>query len=748
MNEDAIELFCSCVPGTERATGEELRALGAERVRPLTGGVSFFGEAPTALRVCLWSRLAGRVTHVAERVDARDAEALYTGLHGIAWERLVAPGASIAVRARGVNEQLRNTHFTELKAKDAVCDRLREARGLRPDVDTEAPDALIEVRLREKRATVSIELSGETLHRRGYLLDSDGDEAALLCAQAAGLLSLCGWDGADETGALVDPSCGEGMVVLEAALAACDGAPGLTRERWGFFGWSLFDEQAWRLLLDEADGRLERGLEALSSRDEGDAASVRFRGFSASSPAVSRARARARRAGLSRVVSFEHDEGAAAAVAAQGLGDAGRRVLIAMQQPRRDAASRAVELAAASAFADASRAAGERGRFAVAGCAPAEALFDAPVIEATLGAGRAEAHVAVFERPPAQPHELLVPDTAGGAEHRVEVLEEGTAQFAARLFKNCRDRRKWARREGVGCYRLYDADLPDYAVAIDVYEGAGDNAQTLYLHVAEYAPPASVDPARARRRLADVLAVSAEVMGVRPEHVFVKTRVRDSGGSQYAAAGASSYVCTVEEGGHLFEVDLSGHLDTGLFLDHRPLRRRIGQDAAGKRFLNLFAYTGAASVYAAGAGAAETCTVDLSQNYLDWARRNMALNGFTGPEHSFERADACSWITACRRSPRRFDLVYVDPPTFSNSKAMGSRTFDVQRDHVELLIGVSRLLAPGGLALFSCNLRSFKPDEEALARYGVQLVDVSAQSIPHDFARTPRIHRCYEVRRA
>ena len=252
---------------------------------------------------------------------------------------------------------------------------------------------------------------------------------------------------------------------------------------------------------------------------------------------------------------------------------------------------------------------------------------------------------------------------------------------------------------------------------------------------------------RAQRRFDDVLAIAPVALGVRPDHVFAKTRRRDKGGSQYRDAGSRSYVTHIDEGGYLLEVDFSGYLDTGIFLDHRITRQLVGSKAAGKRFLNLFAYTGTATVHAAGGGAVETTTVDLSQTYLDWARRNMEANGFDGPEHSFERADVMAWITECRRKPLRYDLIFADPPTFSNSKAMGKRTWDVQRDHVELLIGASRLLTEGGEIVFSCNLRSFKPDVDALARYGVVLENITAQTIPHDFERNPRIHQCYLARR-
>ena len=376
----------------------------------------------------------------------------------------------------------------------------------------------------------------------------------------------------------------------------------------------------------------------------------------------------------------------------------------------------------------------------------------------------------MFDEPPRRPAVIAVANPAGGADIPVEVNDPAAVQFASRLRKVARERRKWAAREGVACYRLYDADVPEYACAIDLYEGAAEAEGELYAHVAEYAPPKSVDPEQVRARFEDVLALVPVVLGIPPEHVFSKSRLRAKGGGQYRDAGGRRFVTHTSEDGLICEIDLGGYLDTGIFLDHRVTREMVGKMAAGKRFLNLFAYTGVATLHAAAGGAKETTTVDLSQTYLDWAARNLASNGFAfevadkpnrrdrtdggssrgrrgGAANKLVRADVTRWIAEARRRRDCYDLIFVDPPTFSNSKAMGRRTWDVQRDHVELLISVSRLLADGGVAVFSCNLRTFKPAIEELGRCGVELEDITARTIPHDFERNPRIHKCYLVRR-
>jgi 23S rRNA (guanine2445-N2)-methyltransferase / 23S rRNA (guanine2069-N7)-methyltransferase len=305
---------------------------------------------------------------------------------------------------------------------------------------------------------------------------------------------------------------------------------------------------------------------------------------------------------------------------------------------------------------------------------------------------------------------------------------------------------KWARRAGVSCYRVYDADLPDYSVAIDVYNGAGVDVGKRWVHVAEYAAPSGVDIERAEQRLDDVLAVVPGVLGVESEDVFLKVRQRQRGSSQYTRVARTGVVGTVDEAGLFFEVNLTDYLDTGLFLDHRITREWLGELAQGKRFLNLFAYTGTATVHAAAGGAVSTTTVDLSTTYVEWAGRNLSRNRFTGSAHRLLRADVLEWVAAGRKTKDRYDLVFCDPPTFSNSKRM-SETWDVQRDHAALVLAIAELLTDDGLLVFSCNRRKFAFDVETLRDAGLECIDVTARTIPRDFERKPGVHTVWTVRR-
>ncbi len=737
-----MEFVATCPKGFERLLADELLAMGAPQVRPLAGQVAFGGALADAYRACLWSRLASRVLLVLARVDARDADALYEGASAISWEEHLAPGATFAVDAHGTNAQLRNTQFVALRTKDAIVDRMLAARGVRPVVDTARPDLTVSVRLSGQRATLSVDLAGEPLFRRGYASRGGDRLPSLRPDYAAALLAAGGWGEAARSGSptLAALWPGQGSVLVEAAGVALDRAPGLLRSRWGFTGWLGHDADAWQALLDEADERAAAG--------EKNACSLLV--HDGRPGALSACRQALRSAGLPLVPEGYEGTVPSYHLAVADLSWVGETAL-------------ATEAAALSELASHAG-----GRLVVLSRdeAPDAALRCVPASVTEVIVGRDPATVRAYA-----PSEAVEPapsvELPGG--ERASVLVAASDQFARRLAKVARLRAKWARREDVTCYRVYDADLPDYAVAIELYEGSETPGR--WLQVSEYAAPRGVDPELARRRLLDVLTIAPRVLGVAPDDVSVRVRTRSRGGSQYADEArapergsraqrssrqkgrvelpAGSHL--VDEGGLTFEVNFDARHDCGIFLDHRETRSRIREmmkrTKGSKRFLNLFAYTGTATVYAADGGARHTTTVDLSRPSLEWARRNMARNGFNGPEHEFVQADVLAWVSEQRHTRNRWDLIFCDVPTFSNSARMRKSSFDVQRDHAELIIGVSRLLVRGGCAIFSCNLRGFKPDVEKLARAGVRLTDITDETIPEDFSRNRKIHHAYLVER-
>jgi len=319
-----------------------------------------------------------------------------------------------------------------------------------------------------------------------------------------------------------------------------------------------------------------------------------------------------------------------------------------------------------------------------------------------------------------------------------DALNDNTRMVANRLRKNLKRLAGWRKQQQIRCFRAYDADIPEYAVAVDIYECEDGQRR---VHVQEYAAPKSIDEFKARQRLDDALSAIRSVLEVPDENLFVKVRQRQKGTDQYNKLDSSGQFFTAREHGHLFELNFSDYLDTGLFLDHRTTRALIQTEAKGKHFLNLFAYTGSVSVHAAAGGAAGTTTIDMSNTYLDWARRNMASNGHNGDQHRFIRADCIDWLQQAANG-EQYELIFLDPPSYSSSKRM-RQTFDVQRDHVELISATLRLLAPGGTLIFSNNLRHFRMDQAALPQARIE--DISRRTLPKDFERNPRIHNCWRI---
>lgn len=717
--------FATCPKGLELLLRDELAALGAEGAREALAGVHFEGPLEVAYRACLWSRLASRILLRLAEFDAADADALYDGVQRIDCTAHLAEGGTLAVDAVGSTAGLTHSQFVALRSKDAIVDQLRAARGTRPDVDTEAPSVRVNLRLHRGRATLSLDLSGTPLHRRGWRQGQG--EAPLKENLAAAMLLRADWPAVFAAGgALVDPMCGAGTLLIEGALMAADVAPGLRRDHFGFLGWAGHDAALWERLRAEAEARASAGLRALPAR---------FFGRDLDGAVLNEARRNAQAAG---VAGFLHLARGAAESLARPEECSGPGLVICNPPYGERLGQREAVGALYHAFGARLRSAfGDwRAAIIIADDDLGRVLGLRPDRRYTLYNGALECRLLVFD-PVARPERERVEKPLG----------EGAQSVANRIARNRRHFGRRLEREGVTCYRIYDADIPEYAAAIDVYtaigrdggEGPGEIFPQTWLHVQEYAAPREIPEHVARERLGDLVRAATASFAIPRRQLALKTRQRGKGGSKYGRFDRRGEFLRVEEGGLVFRVNLFDYLDTGLFLDHRPLRLRIQQSARGLRVLNLFCYTATASVHAAAGGAATTTSVDLSATYLEWATRNFALNGIGGPSHQLVQADAVEWL---RHDRGRYDLVFVDPPTFSNSARAGD--FDVQRQHVELLELCGRRLAPGGLILFSNNLRRFRLDAEALAGFAVK--DITSATIPPDFARNPRIHQAFELR--
>jgi 23S rRNA (guanine2445-N2)-methyltransferase / 23S rRNA (guanine2069-N7)-methyltransferase len=746
--------FVASVPrGLADLLARELSSLGATDARDRTTGVAFSGTLETAYRACLESRLANRVFLEIANFEADSADAFYTAARDVDWSQHLGPRATLACDFSGKHPTITHSHFGALKLKDAIVDTMRDRSGARPDIVLDRPGVRVHAHAHGTKITLSLDLAGESLHRRGYR--GAAGEAPLKENVAAGMLLRAGWPELAAAGAqFLDPMCGSGTLVIEAALIAARCAPGLRREYFGFLGWAGHDATLWQRMCEEARAR------CLATPPPG----MVIRGQDRDPTIVRDARANAQRAGISSWVNFEvrslaqsepasidrvvddgvnADAGPGAGAGAGAARGAPRAAGLLCTNP-----PYGVRLEDLDAARSAHRELGEvlRGRFQGW---QAVVLTGAPQLGMELGIRAARTHTlwnGAIEcrllRMTVESASLRRPGTLAREDSPLRDTP-GARMFGNRLAKNLKRLRSWADRARVSCYRLYDADMPEYAFAIDLYRTV--EPEETWLYVQEYAAPAEIEEEAVRRRRGEVLATLPGVTGVPAERIKVRTRRRTPRGEQYGKVEEEGRSHTVLEDGLRFLVNFDEYLDTGLFLDHRITRARLRAAAAGRRFLNLFAYTGTATVYAAAGGAAATTSVDLSRTYLDWTERNLEANSGSLKRNAHEliQADCLEWLREDARASERYDLIFLDPPTFSNSKRMQG-VLDVERDHPTLIEACMRLLAPDGLLVFSTNAQRFRLDPALAERHAVR--DISAATLPQDFERNPRIHRCFEIR--
>lgn len=776
--------YATCASGLEHLLAAELESLGLESVRRAGAGASFSGGLEAAYRACLHSRVANRVLWPLHAGPAGSPEALYERVQEIDWGEHLDVDGSLAVDLFTARSTITHSRYGALKVKDAVVDQFRDATGRRPDVDRDTPDVRINVYLFRDKARIALDLSGSSLHRRGYR--EDGGPAPLKENLAAALLLAAGWPAlADEGVAFADPLCGSGTLLTEAAMIACRRAPGLGRRYFGFLGWKRHDGPLWERLIGEARAA-ERASPAPIAGGDRDAG------------AVAGARRHLDNAAVGQAVSLETRalaDGALAALANVPPGlvltnppygerlAAGERFYQAFGEAlstHYDGWRCGVFTARAAPLASTRLQLLDRLEIANGGidCVYAEGRIPTWSTGTSAGASpgassgpprgasaRLKSRAVPATEPESAPSswELALrgsatPATGGtsgtsSSEGRADrTRHPGRAidiePFVNRLRKNLKALRGWRRQQGVSAWRAYDADLPEFAVAIDVYD---TESRDRHVVVQEYRAPATVNTALAAARLDAVVTVLPEVLETPAARVHVKVRERQSGTSQYERRTDGGGVRAVlEERGCRWTLNFSDYLDTGIFLDHRNVRRLVAERARGGRFLNLFAYTGAATVAAVVGGARESVSVDLSNRYCRWAEENLALNGADRDAHRVERADVVAWLDRpSEEAP--FDVILLDPPTFSNSTDTEA-DWNVQRDHVAALEACLGRLAPGGVLVFSNNFRRFRLDESLergqLGSERVRVEERSRWSIGRDFGRSPRIHRVWLIERA
>jgi len=707
--------FASCPKGLESLLNKEIGAFSPPSMKEIPGGIFFSGSLELALKICLWSRTASRVFLTLSDFPAGDPDELYRQCRAFPWDEYMDADQTFAVSGNVFSSSINHSHFAALKVKDAIADHFREKSGKRPSVATEHPDLQFNIFINKNIASLRLDLSGDSLHKRGYR--SGIVSAPMKENLAAAVLLFSRWQWiSEEGGSLADLMCGSGTFPIEAAMIAGNIAPGLYREYFGFTAWKKFDKKIWQSLLEDAESKRRNGMDKIPP----------IFGFDLSEKAVEMARENAENAGLEDKIIFEKRK------VEDSFKIETKPGLVVMNPPygERMGVYRNSDPNQYNKFYESI---GERLRQDFIGWEGAvftgnpEASREIrlrPRKVRTLFNGALECRLLHYEIKP----EIFYREDKNLPP---EPLSEGAQMFKNRLQKNLKSIGKWARKNNIQCYRLYDADIPQYAVALDIYEN--------FAHVQEYEAPKTIDEKTAKRRMREAMKVIHEVLDISENHIYLKIRRKQKGTSQYTHQDFRGEFHVIHEGNCRFLVNFTDYLDTGIFLDHRKTREMIQQMSSGKDFLNLFAYTGTASVHAAKGGAKSTTTVDMSNTYIDWAKKNMKLNGFHDDSHIFIHDDCLEWILDCNN---KYDLIFLDPPTFSNSKRMDG-VLDLQRDHVDLIKNTAKLLKKDGTIFFSNNFRNFKMDLESLSQFNIK--NITVETLQKDFMDNPKIHNCWRI---
>lgn len=784
--------FATCPKGLEGLLQDELAALGALDVTQTVSGVNFNGDELIGIKACLWSRFATRILLKLVTFHADSELELYNGAYNIRYDEYFDVKSTIKVSFNGQNDFIRNTTYGALKIKDAICDKFVKLYDDRPNVDKKNPDVRINVHLDKKNdVTISLDLSGDALFRRDYR-ESQGI-APLKENLAQAIVTRTGYT----SGNVVDPMCGSGTLLIEAAMRAANIAPGIYRHKFGFLKLKSFKYSDYLSEKEKAQNIANEGIARLK------AAKLEFVGFDNDEEVIKKALENVERAGLKDVITIKCQdlndlynpisEGKSKGYVicnppyGERLGNfaqllkvyttlglrvkenfKGYRVGIISSNEELLGCLRLRPLKTYKLFNGALNC--QLRVFEIN-----ENLTEEALNKAKLNSNNISNNDASLSENSTTPKTLKdkdgVPqevntnisanaDSNSNLEAQGKNLEnpkennlsECKAQsstsssnasekakplvavdFANRLAKNIKHLDKWAKKEGIEAYRIYDADLPNYCAAIDRYQD--------YIVINEYKAPKTIKDYVAKERLLDMIQALVEVTGVDGDKVIVKVRERKKGETQYEKLSDCKHTLLIKEYNASFIVNLWDYLDTGLFLDHRLTRKLIMEESMGKDFLNVFAYTGSATVYAALGGAKTTTTVDMSRTYLNWAKDNLKANNIPPANHFFVQEDCLEWLKSANGN---YDLIFCDPPTFSNSKRM-TDVFDVQRDHVALINNLARLLRDDGKIIFSNNNRNFIMNEEGLTKANLKAKNITAKTIPLDFKRNSKIHNCWEI---
>lgn len=730
--------FATASKGIDNLLGDEIKTILTNFNQPIEEviekplGISFKTTIKGAYILCLHSRLAHHILLFLDEFEVQTQEELYAEIQKTNWLSHIDEAGSLRIDVSGSHFQLNNTQFIAQKTKDAIVDQIREQKGIRPSIQAKKPDVVIHLYANKNKITVSLSLSGESLHKRSYRLENG--KAPLKETLAAAILFRANWPSQilSDNAALIDPLCGSGTILIEAAMIAYEIAPGLDRNYFGFLNWQGHNQaldEFWQEIVLKAKQKRIKNLKNPYTE---------IIGFDIDPSQLDACNNNIKRAGLEAIIKTKrqalvdlkknqiaHESGLIVTNPPYGerlFHNDQDRLKALMQEFGCVLKNEFINwhLSIFSANSDNIKEIGIR----------SHKIYQ-------FSSGQLKAQLLNFEI-----NDNYFMRYESEEEKKQRKCEQAylnpTASLASlenRLKKNLKHLKKWAKRNKIDAFRLYDQDLPEYAFALDCY---GD-----LIHIQEYQKPKDIDEIKAKQRIFEAIGLIKHLLDIPYESIHLKLRQKQKGKSQYERFDKSDHFSITKENKAKFYINLSDYLDSGLFLDHRLMRLEVAKASENKSLLNLFSYTCSVSVLASLHGAKTTTSVDMSNTYLNWAKENFKLNQIDLKNHEFIQADCFKWLeqNAKDLKNKKYDVIFLDPPTFSNSKRMDN-TLDVQRDHVKLIELSMQLLKRNGILYFSNNYRRFKLDYQNLeSKYAI--LDISHKMLPEDFKRRANIHHCF-----
>lgn len=695
-------LFASTNFGTENLLEQELLDIGVKILNVKRGGIYYEANELLLYQSLMWSRIASRIFLYIKKFRINNIKDLYNNIYDINWTEFFNVNNTFMINCKGTNNIVRNSLFGSLIVKDAIVDQFNKKYGCRPNVDRISPNIRIKVLISNKNIMhVMLDLSGDALYKRGYRQFCHSTPIKENLASAIVLNS--GWI---KNTPIIDPMCGSGTLLIEAAMMSCDKAPGLNRVKWGFKFWKKYNKSLWKNVFETAQKRFQIGLQKCSKNY--------FIGYDYNAEIIEKAKINTSNAGLSNIIQFFTKN-------LNNLKNTYNKKEFGILLSNPPYGER------------------EQTESQLVGLYVQLSMISKKYFKNwQLSVFSSSNFLLNFLQMQSHKEYILRNGALNCTQKNYKIFLHSSItesdEFQNRLTKNFKKLNNWTQQENIECFRVYNADLPNYNIIIDIYKK--------WIVLQEYKAPKIINYKKAHKRLCNAIYHTKEILSININNIILKIRQKNKNKTQYQKLFNQNNFIEIKEHHAKFLVNLTDYLDTGLFLEKRLIRKLIGKMSKGKDFLNLFSYTGTATVYAGLGNANSTTSIDISNTYIQWSIRNMSINNLSGSKHNFIQTNCLNWI---KTTNKKFDLIFINPPTFSNSKKM-NKSFELKRDFFHLIKDLKRILRQDGNIIFSSSTHNFKINLDVLDKIKLYAKNITKKTQSKDYINDSKIYHSWIIK--